>query len=70
MNTYHNNNLTAAENVVMADLQWFNFTPCCSDVEEYSGVYQYTVTLLMGATGSIKAKLSSSSHVATKVGET
>ncbi len=41
-------NLTPAERLCFADLQWFNFSPRCSDVEVYSRVRQYTVASLLG----------------------
>lgn len=31
-----------------ADLQWFNSSPCCSDVKVYFRVFQYTMTTLVG----------------------
>ncbi len=52
-------NLTAAENLVFADLQWFNLLSCCSDVWVYSRGKEYAVTsLLEVATGATDAKLS------------
>lgn len=41
-------NLTSPENLVFTDLQWFNFTPCCSDVQVY---FQNPVTSLLGVVG-------------------
>lgn len=38
-----------AESLLVADLQWFHFSPCCSNAEVYSKVYQSTVTPLLAA---------------------
>ncbi len=40
--------ITKLQNLVLADLQWFNFPSWCSDVEAYCKVSQYTVTSLLG----------------------
>lgn len=31
---YLKNDLTPTENIVFADLYWFNLSPCCSDVDD------------------------------------
>ncbi len=41
-------NLTTSENLAFGNLQWFGFSPCCSDIEVYIRVSQYTVTSLLG----------------------
>ncbi len=44
--------LTPTEHLVFAHLQWFNSSPCCSDVEMYSKVCEYAVTSLLGVVTS------------------
>lgn len=44
--TSHPMCLTHSENLVFADLQWFNFSLCSSDVKVYSGVRLYIVRSL------------------------
>lgn len=39
--------LNSKTNFGFADLQWFNFPPCYSDIEVSSRVCQYTMTLLL-----------------------